>query len=317
MKKNRILITAGGTATAWHICETIRQYYADDFIIHLSDMYDAALVPAAIYAQRFHKVPPILAEGYREVMYELLAREQIDIVVPLIDHDLFIFPEDDENLRRLGIWSTGAPLNTARTLADKRAMFVFLQAHDLPTPRVCHLSEVEAEKDYVLKPARGFGTKGFRRVRGKDVAMLLAEGDIIQEECTRTPESFEITAEVYQESSFVKIFCRERIETKAGVCTKMRRHEIPEIETYIRRLVSLLPCPTAFCGQFLCHQGQWNMVDCNLRLPAGTAMATASGFQLTRALLAHLLGKTVDERFFQVNRDVKTVLRVFQEVTVQ
>lgn len=317
MKKKKILIMAAGTATAWHICEVIRRDFAQRFEIHLTDINDASLVPAAIQADCFHQVPPILSAQYRETMLSLLEKECIDYIIPLIDHDLFIFPRDDATLKHIGVLSTGPRRSTVEILADKRAMQRFLQKNDLETPRVYQWEALEAEKTYVVKPALGFGTRGFRQMRGRDIAANITADDLVQEACSRTPHAFEITAEIYQSKQFVQIFCRERIETKAGVCTKMRIHKIPEIEAYIQRLVALIECPTAFCAQFLCHLGRWQLIDCNLRLPAGTALASAAGFQLTRAMLANLLQERVDESFFTVENDIKTVLRVFREVVVR
>lgn len=113
------------------------------------------------------------------------------------------------------------------------------------------------------------------------------------------------------------MFCRERVVTKSGVCTKMRPLHIPEIEDYICTLTGLLPCPATFCAQFMQHCGRWNLIDCNLRIGAGTAMASAAGFQLVRAFWANLCGQPVPDEWLQADPTVKTVLRVYQEVVVR
>ena len=76
-------------------------------------------------------------------------------------------------------------------------------------------------------------------------------GSILQEKCDGGDT--EITAEVFNAQGKLRVFCRERVVTKSGVCTKMRPLHIPEIEDYICTLTGLLPCPATFCAQFMQH----------------------------------------------------------------
>lgn len=85
----------------------------------------------------------------------------------------------------------------------------------------------------------------------------------------------------------------------------------------ISQLVELLPLPRAFCIQFMYHNSQWEIIDCNLRLGAGTALSTAIGFQLTRAFIASLLGKEITDDLFKVDSSVRSVVRVYDEVVIR
>ena len=99
MKK--ILISAGGTATAWHITNLINQYFKDDFEIHICDINADYLIPASTLCYQFHKVPKITDNKYTEEMLKLMKEEEIDIFVPLIDFDLEIFPKDSKELKKI------------------------------------------------------------------------------------------------------------------------------------------------------------------------------------------------------------------------
>ena len=41
MEKKKILLTAGGTATTWHFCQVIKEYFDDKFEIHICDINDS------------------------------------------------------------------------------------------------------------------------------------------------------------------------------------------------------------------------------------------------------------------------------------
>lgn len=315
--KKKILITAGGTATAWHICTIIKRYFDEDFEIHLCDINPPELIPAEIYSQVYHRVPPINDPKYMEHMYSLLKRESIDIIIPLIDFDLFLFPSDSPRLQKLGVVSTAPPLHTVRILSDKRSLYHFLHSQGLPTPMVYQVDEVDPHETYAVKSAIGFGSRNFCVMKGSDILASEMDSDvIIQEFCAPVNDTHEITAEIFCFGGSLKIFCRERIEVKAGVCTKMKPFFDQSIELSLNKLVKSISCPTAFCVQFLYNKGRWEIIDCNLRLGAGTALSSAIGFQLTRALLLTLLNKPVPNDIFIVNPSVKSVLRVYDEVVI-
>ena len=315
MKRTKVLITAGGTATAWHMSNIINTYFADRIELHIADINPPELIAASKLADVFHQVLPLADKGYKKSMLELLEGETIDYIVPLIDQDLFIFPEDDEDLSAIGVKSTGPKRQSVQILSDKREMEKFLRKNHIYTPKVVAEDETDWDAFYAVKPRIGCGSKGFRIMSGADIFKEFVSEQtnnvIIQELCDKGGQ--EITAEVFHADGRLRVFPRVRIETKEGVCTKMRPVREPEIEESIARLVDAIPMPRAFCVQFMKHKDHWNVVDCNLRIGAGTALATAGGFQLTRAFFASILNETIEDEWFSVDPEIKAVVRVYRE----
>lgn len=309
-----VLILSAGVTTVWHLVRVAQQYFADEVQLHLCDINPRELVPAAALVPDYHRVPPLAAPGYKDAICKILQEDHIGTILPLIDQDLFLWAQDAPELAALGVRSTAPPLRTLQLLSDKEQLFRFLQAHQLPTPALVRPEEREPQRQYIVKKKVGCGSQGLRFVSGSQPLTLSGE-ELLQERCDG--DDTEITAEVFHGQGKVRVFCRQRVATKAGVCTKMIPRQIPEIEQYIAKLVQLLPCPTAFCAQFMQHRGRWNLIDCNLRLGAGTALATAAGFQLVRALWAEICGLPVPEEWLQPDPTVKSVLRVYEEVVVR
>lgn len=308
--KIKILIMAGGTATAWHMVNIIKKYFDDDFEIHICDINDSILVPASKYAFKFHKVPRIDNENYENTIYNLLKTEKIKIIVPLIDNDLEILACDNKKLLELGIISTAPVINTFHKLTNKKNMYEFLRSIGIMTPTIYNKSEIKMDIEYVVKPELGFGSKNFQILKGKDIIDMDIKNLIIQEKYV----SEEVTAEIYN-AEYLHVFIRERIETKSGVCTKMKPVKSQEIINIIKTLVKTIECPKAFCVQFMKNQkGEWGILDCNLRIGAGTALSSKIGFQLTRAFFNQLLGNKYNASLFHVNDKIKTVVRVYDEV---
>lgn len=308
----RFLVTAGGTATAWHISQVATQYFKDSIEIEVSDINDPYLVPTTVSAKKVHKVPPVVADNYKDVIAGIIKDNGIDAIIPLIPQEAFLFASDSDFIRENNILSSAASLKTTELLADKYYMFKTLSSLDIPTPYVYDRSELTSDGIYLAKPRLGFGSAGVKVIKSGDE---VSEDTVIQEYC-HDDDYDEVTVEVFNGDE-LKIFSRRRIATKAGVCVKMEPVDNNIFYPYIKKLVDNVDCPRAFNVQFLYNKGEWKLFDCNLRLGAGTALSSAIGFQLTRAFLASLAGLEVDNDWLKPDDSVKAVLRVYQEIVVR
>ena len=309
-----VMILSAGVTTGWHLAKVAKQYFPQNICLHLCDTNPQELVAAAVLADHFHQVPYLVDADYKRAICELLREWNIDVIVPLIDQDLFTWAADAPELLALGVRSTAPVRSTVQRLSDKKEMASFLQKNNLPTPRLVKPEEMIPGRLYIEKSEVGCGSQGMKVLTGGK-KFEKRPTDILQEKCDG--DGREITAEIFNAQGMLRVFCRERVLTKAGVCTKMTPVHIPEIENYIAKLVQLVPCPAAFCAQFMEHRGRWNLIDCNLRLGAGTAMSSAAGFQLTRAFWANICGQPVQEEWLKPDSSVKAVLRVYDEVVVR
>lgn len=316
----RILITAGGTAIAWHICQIANEFFYEDVEVQICDINDASLVPASTIAKKTHVVPMSNDQRYLNIVQNIIKKENIDVIVPLLPQEAYLFASDSEFIKENKIVTLAASLKTNELLTDKLNLFNTLTDLNIPTPNIYKLSDISKEKKYIIKPRLGFGSVGTKIVSGEilneESDALDLENNIIQEYCNGSDYD-EVTVEIFNGSVGLRIFARRRIATKAGVCVKMEPVDNTPFMPYIKKLVNNIDCPIAFNVQFLRDAGKWKLFDCNLRLGAGTALSTAIGFQLTRAMIAEIVDFPIDDDWFSIDEEVKSVLRVYKEVVVK
>ncbi|MGN0326709.1 MAG: hypothetical protein ACI4DW_10365, partial [Lachnospiraceae bacterium] len=60
----KLWVTAGGTGSAWHIASIVKQYYADEIELYISDINEPEMVASSVLADHFFKVPPVKEPGY-------------------------------------------------------------------------------------------------------------------------------------------------------------------------------------------------------------------------------------------------------------
>ncbi|MFQ8841402.1 MAG: hypothetical protein ACLR8P_11275 [Clostridium fessum] len=115
-----IMVLSGGTATAWSICEAVRSVASSKVKLIVCDTNPEYLVHTSILADAFFTVPPIKSEGYYEYMLQLMKELKVNILIPLIDLDLQLFPRDNPILVKMGIFSTAPVSHTFQALSDKK-----------------------------------------------------------------------------------------------------------------------------------------------------------------------------------------------------
>lgn len=313
----RILVTAGGTATAWHICEEVSKYFKDKIEIQLCDINEPQFVPASILARKTHKVPLSNSEDYLPTLEKIIKEEKIDVIIPLLPMEAFLLGPDTDFIKSLGIRTTAPTKEATAALVDKKGMFETLQSLEIKTPFNYQLNDIDYSKKYIIKPRLGFGSTGIQILEGKDIDTNVdLEKNVIQEYCPHEDKD-EVTVEVYNYNGKVNIFSRRRVMTKSGVCVKMVPIDNGIFYPSVKKIVDNISCPIAFNMQYLYDKGEWKLFDCNLRLGAGTGLSTAIGFKLTKALLATLADLPVDESYFEIDQEAKSVVRVYREVVIK
>jgi hypothetical protein len=309
--KKIVMVLAGGTGTAWHICETIRKYFDDIYLI-VCDINPKHLVHSAIFADKFMKILPIADSHYETFMYQVFDKYHVDILIPLIDYDINIFSADNDKLLYRNIFSTAPRRSVFATLANKKNMHNFLNHIGIATPDIYNnIDCLDATKEYIIKESIGYGSRSIKRAKGENI-LQIEDGKIIQDICF----SPEITVDAINNNGDIYALCRERLEVKAGVCTKARVFFDKKIIDILKTISKNIELPTVFCVQFMKDENDnWSLTDFNLRAGAGTAMSDIVKFQVVRAALSIWLKKTdnidIYLKYQSINR---YVVRTYREI---
>ncbi|MDG1302246.1 MAG: ATP-grasp domain-containing protein [Opitutae bacterium] len=315
MMKN-ILITAGGSAAAFFFAKQIRKFSHDGCVIHIADINPRELVAASTYADHFHQVPKICDVNYRSSILDIVKKYQVELMVPLIDQDLIEFPGADSDLMGLGCISTAPTREVSEQMTDKVNCSVVAEKMGIPVPEIYGVNDIEDSVMYFCKPRVGFGSRGVMCVRGDEIRSKgLFDKLVVQELC----EMPEITMEVFSHAGVVRTLCRERVEVKAGVCTKARIFQDEELHRYAELIVGRLELPVATCIQFMKHPMKgWVLTDANMRIGAGSALCAAVGWDLAGAALAAWSGNSdLALESLQFEGSERYVVRVFEEIVTK
>jgi len=288
-----VLVGAGGTGTAFGALMALRRHWDRDLRIVVTDTNPPHLVAASLLADAFRQVPFSTDATFPDILKATIAGERIDTYLPVVDHEIGLASamlaagELPAELRLLA-----PPAWAAALCQDKLAEHEWMMGHGMPTPETRAIGAQIPPGTWFLKRRQGFGGRDARRVTLAHVGELTAEERehfVLQAVCSEP----EVTLDVFHSSRFDlrRIVCRERLETKAGVCTKARIFRDDELESLALRVASLLEIDGGFCMQVMRCEGRWTVTDINPRLGAGTAMSVPLGTDFFAAAFACAWGE--------------------------
>lgn len=313
----RVMILSGGTSTAWHIADVLRRYFHEHIYLIICDINPRHLVHTSLFADFYIQVPPICSPEYYRFMLQTIEERRVDILIPLIDDDIFIFHRNNNDLIARGVYSTAPCKTVIEGLSNKENLENTLLTLGIPTPHIFKSADsIDPNGTYFVKAPVGCGSRGSYLADGKTAAEVISKrkGQIVQEIC-HAPE---ITVDVAHDGRRVYTICRERVEIKLGVSTKCRVYHDPDIQHILERIVAKIDLPPVFCVQFMRDvHDRWFLTDFNLRSGGGTAISAAIGFEAVRFAAAQWLDQPVDSAWVSIPAQEHYVVRAYQEIVTQ
>ncbi|MDW8002931.1 MAG: ATP-grasp domain-containing protein [Deltaproteobacteria bacterium] len=243
----------------------------------------------------FHEtVPPSDKPEFVDQLLRIINQYNVDTYMPVLDSEILLAAK----LREAGTIpksvSVLAPTSYAAEIClDKYMASQWMVIHGIPSPPTWLASEekVDLPDRLYIKKRCGVGSKGNRIGTIEDIKKLPVEERpewLIQKVCDQP----EVTVDTYFDPirSVGRVVCRERIETKSGVCTKARVFYDQTIADLAFNLAKKLGISGTFCFQLMRHCNEWVVTDINPRPGAGTAMSVAVGMDFFAAYFEYIWG---------------------------
>lgn len=291
--EHTLWVGAAGTGTAYGLCRSARDHFGARVRIIAADINPSHLVAASAIADSFEQVPPASDLAFPGILAAGLKQHAADTYAPILDSEIVMGAEMSADGRIPSSVMVLAPsADVAAACLDKLEIGRRLAAAGLPSPRTEAVKSARWEPDGLLvKPRSGVGSVGVRTVKSEaEFDAVRADANLIAQEICFGPEVTIDTFRARNQEVF-RAVCRERIEVKAGVCTKARVFEDAELESIAHRLCLALGLWGVICFQVMRRKdGSWAITDVNPRPGAGTRMSAAAGVDPMLASLLDVWG---------------------------
>lgn len=312
----KLLLLTCGTNACYHIAKTIKKHFSDYFYIIGCDINKEWLIPTQPYLDEFFQTPFSSDENYYSFILNICEISEIDWIIPSFDSDQFLFSCDNQDLVKLEVKSFGIS-NKLDFYKDKILTNKFLNKIGISVPKIFAKEDLIDEEIYFVKPIHGVGSIGVGVKKGLEIKNAVDVTEYIIQEICSEPE---YTLECFCYEKKIYSICRERIASKAGVCTKTRIFKKPELQKYAQILAENVELPYIFNMQFMRNPaGEYVCTDLNLRTAGGMSLSYAAGWDEVSAIANIMLEK--DERTIlqTVDKDIEEqyVVRAYEDIVTK
>jgi carbamoyl-phosphate synthase large subunit len=285
-------------------------------VIHVGDI--DGRVAAACIADQTHLIPPTGSRQFVPALLDVVRREKIDLLVPLLDPELLTLARHRQAFAEAGCVVLISSPEVVQTCQDKLQTFGFLSRHGIDTPQTWTPAEVLGRRrhpfPYFLKPREGSASRGNFVIRDREeleLALSRVPDPIVQEFVAGVEHTMDVYAG-YDGCARCAV-PRERIEVRGGEVTKSKTvRDLRIIETGVRVVEALGECRGVITIQvILTPAGRVRVIEVNPRFGGGVPLSIQAGADFPRWLLAEWLGRKLRIRIDQF-RDHLLMLRYHQ-----
>lgn len=312
-----ILVSGAGTATCQAVIKGLaglRDRLA--VCVHTMDLDEASA--GRFLADRFHRVPAAADERFIPVLLEIVKRERIELLIPIVDYEFAKLAAAKVDFRQAGCRVVIVDPPTLEICNNKLATSRFFGDVGLSAPATESLSPSgprPGKPPWIIKPVYGRASLDVYRIdteeeldyhlRRVSSPMLIQEYVVGQE----------VTVDFLCDFSgnLVGMVPRERVEVKSGLSYKGRTFRDPVLARYIERLVTRLDYVGPGNVQCMRVGDDYTFIEINPRFSGGLPLTLAAGMNSPAMLVDMLLGNEVTYRP-DSHADDLYMLRYWEEV---
>ena len=298
MDKPSILVSGAAGIVGYGILLSLRQL-KDQYRLIGSTIYDFSA--ADLYSDIVLKALPTDHPNYLEWLCDSINKHQVAMVIPGIECDMLKW-----NKHSREILSAGAlPLLNNKTLIELcNDKWEFYKALMLSHSRYAISTRIEASFSeyplpFILKPRRGYGSKGIIKVTTKGEFEKNKERigqELIQQPLVGTDdEEYTVSAFFDNESLLIDLLPLKRKLSAAGYTQEAEFTEFDFTEVIKELAFTFKPTgPTNF--QFRKEKDEMKLLEINPRISSATSIRTALGYNESKMSIDYFLNNTFPTR---------------------
>lgn len=307
-------------------CELLKDFrktMGDSGKIVATDMSPYA--PALAFADKTYLVPAITDADYIAAIADICKKEEIEVIITLLDPEIAILSENRNVFEDLGIKVLVPFYETAKLCFDKYEMYKHLKKHGIPTIDTYGNID-DFNRDFgagriafpvFVKPRTGSGSVGARKINSmEELTAAVNEDDslIIQE----FMDGVDLDADVYVDTEsreVVSAFSKKKLSTTIGGANKTISFKDKTLFEFIKNIAGVLELYGPNDMDFFCKDGQYYLSEINPRFGGAYLHAYGAGVDFIRLIQNNADGKANKPVFGNYEDDV--VMMMYDSVVIR
>jgi carbamoyl-phosphate synthase large subunit len=295
-----VLVTGMGSTTAMSVVKALGRQDELDVRVVGVDIHARDEIAGSSFCDSFFTVPPAASEEYIPTLLDITEREGVRVVHPIVDPEVAALAANRDRFAAIDAVVWAGPAAAVRACNDKLAAHDALTAAGFRTPQTWSGTDVRAVDalpyPLIVKPAAGVSSRDVVRVDGAselEHALERVAGAVVQPFVAGREYTVDVVADAH--GTPLAAVPRERVEVKAGVSTKGRTVDEPELAALATDVVRALGLIGPVNVQVIVGDDGPTVLEINPRFSAGLALTVAAGVNAPLILLELALGLPVHE----------------------
>lgn len=316
----RVLITGSGTVTCQSFIKGLRQQDELDAYIVTTDMNPESA--GRYFSNAFYTVPAAKDEKFIPTLTEIIKKERIQLLVPIVDYEFAKIGQNLEEFRKIGCVTAISSPETIAIANEKEKTFRFFRAIGIDTPHTWMPDELPDPSTLkfplFIKPRTGRASLDTYKINNPDELSYyskLVDDPIYQEYVKGKEYTIDVLSDFQQR--VIGVVPRQRVETKVGISYKGRTVDDPlmvEKAKYIaERLHNVGHCNMQL---FVTDDGKYCFFEINPRYSGTLTLTIAAGLNSPYLLCRMVLGDNIEPMIGDYEKNL-LMLRYWEEVYVR
>lgn len=261
-----------------------------DLNIFVSDTsYDTAAMHVHPQIQKI--ITPRVFGNEKEyflVLFEACKKYKIDVVIPLMDFELYVLASMKNDFEKAGILVWVSDEKTISNCLNKKANYAFCKNNKIPIPDT-YFTVDETEPPYVKKRVLGSGSVGLEIVKQGEASSFEPGVDLIQKLVEGKEYGMDILNDY--EGNYVHSCVREKLAMRAGETDKARTFESEELINLAKQISAVFRHVGNMDIDFIkTETGEIYFIDFNPRFGGGYPFTHLSGANYLKFIIESSLG---------------------------
>lgn len=315
---NILITSAGGISGTFLIRHLLRQQI-DNYRYHIVAVDSNEHSIAKHMSPVFYHVPSSGDPRYEQAIYDIIVKEQINIVFPVTSYDTPFYAKQRSRLNSMGAKLLVCDYNLHMLLHNKKWMYALMSRFGIPVP---HVYENRRHIHYpsIIKACKSSGSTGVHKLEG-DLDLHYWTSKLEEYVITDYVQGKEFTVDCLfdQAGKLVLSNTRERKKVHGGGVVVTKNTTAPEaVMSILRTLESHLFIVGPVNFQYIYdEQGRTFLTDFNTRFASGGLPLTiASGFDIPNVMIQLMLGQSIPD-VSNRKRTGLTMYRYYDELFIE
>ncbi len=291
-----ILVSGASGIVGYGILRSLKSTSKDLILIGTTIYHDSV---AQGFCDIFEKAIPTTDDSYLDWLISIIKKYNVDLIIPGIEADLYKWAENKEIIESNGTVVLANNLSLLRLCKDKwefyKELLKFNSPNSIPTSLDNNFDNIVKEfgLPFLLKPKRGFGSKGIVKVDNVKLFDLnkeqIGKTLMVQTIVGNDDEEFTTSAFCDGKGSYYARMTLRRKLSKDGYTDRAETCELENIDEVLKHLcLYFKPIgPTNF--QFRKHKGLLKLLEINPRISSSTSIRTAFGYNESEMVVDYFL----------------------------